>query len=553
MIMIKKFKKPILIYLLAIAAVVSISAGDDYFEVSKNIEIFSDIYKELDMYYVDDIKPNELMRTGIDAMLQSLDPYTNFISEAEMENYRFQTTGKYGGIGAIIRKKDNHIAIIEPHEDSPAREAGLQAGDLIIEVSGESTKGKNVEEISKLLKGAPGTKVELLIRRTGFDEDKLIEVTREEIEVENVPYYGMINDTIGFIKLTQFRRDAGKDVGNALKDLKKNNDLRSLVLDLRGNPGGLLNEAVNVSNLFIPKNKHVVSTKGKVDQWNRDFKTLNQPIDTDIPLVVLMSNGSASASEIVAGTIQDYDRGIVVGQRSFGKGLVQNTRELSYNTMLKLTTAKYYIPSGRCIQAIDYSIKNEDGQAGEIPDSLKTKFETANGRTVYDGAGIYPDIDVEKRKLANISVSLLSNDLIFDYATKFYREHDSIAPAKEFHISEDIFQDFKNFLADKEYHYTTRSEETIDKLEKQLKKEEYFDAVNNHVDNLKSELQKDKSNDLEKFKEEIKQLLDKEIVGRYYSKSGEIQSTFDHDPELKKATSLLINKKTYYQELKPAN
>jgi len=551
--MIKRIKKHILLYFFAAGTLLSLAAADHYFEISKNLEIFTDIYKTLDLYYVDEINPNELIRTGIDAMLASLDPYTNFYSEAELENYRFQTTGKYGGIGAIIRQKGDYIAIIEPYEESPARKAGLQAGDLIIKINGQSTLHMKVEDASKLLKGNPGTTVDLLIRREGFLNDQHIQVEREEIKIKNVPFYGMINDSIAYIKFTQFTRDAGKNVSNAYKALKAEHELKGLVLDLRGNPGGLLNEAVNVCNIFIPKNKLVVSTKGKVSDWNRDFKTLNQPLDTEIPITVLISSGSASASEIVSGTLQDYDRAVIVGQPSFGKGLVQNTYELSYKTILKVTTAKYYIPSGRCIQAIDYSHKDKEGHANKLPDSLRSAFKTERGRVVYDGAGIYPDVEVPQPKLSNISVSLLSNDLIFDYATKFHHEHDTIPSPEIFEISDDIYNDFMSFLKDKEYHYQTRSEELIDKLEIQLKKENYMKAVEPSLTELKDQLEKDKKNDLMKFRDEIKRLLKEEIVARYFSQSGVIRSSFRDDPIITKAVEVLENKELYKSILLPSN
>ncbi len=551
--MIKRIKKHFLIYLFAAGALFSLAATDNYFEISKNLEIFADIYKTLDLYYVDEINPNELIRTGIDAMLASLDPYTNFYSEAELENYRFQTTGKYGGIGAVIRQKGDYIAIIEPYENSPALKAGLQAGDLIIEINGQSTRHLKVEDASKLLKGNPGTTVDLLVRREGFLQDQLIRVEREEIKIENVPFYGMINDSVGYIKFTQFTRDAGKNVSKAFKALKAGHKLKGLVLDLRGNPGGLLNEAVNVCNIFIPKNKLVVSTKGKVSDWNRDFKTLNQPLDTEIPLTVLISSGSASASEIVSGTLQDYDRAVIVGQTSFGKGLVQNTHELSYKTILKLTTAKYYIPSGRCIQAIDYSHKDNEGHANKLPDSLRSAFKTEHGRVVYDGAGIYPDVEVPQPKLSNISISLLRNDLIFDFATKFHSEHDSIPAPESFEISDATFNEFMGFLEDKEYHYQTRSEELIDKLEVQLEKENYMEAVEPSLAELRDQLAKDKENDLLKFSDEIKRLLKEEIVARYYSQSGVIRSSFRDDPIIIKAVEVLANKELYKSILLPSN
>ncbi len=530
---------------IGVATVLPIAAGDNYFELSKNLEVFSDIYKELNIYYVDEVNPNELMRTGIDAMLASLDPYTNYYSEAEMESFRFETTGKYGGIGSIIRKKGDFIAIIEPYENSPAAKAGLKAGDLIIAVDGKSTEGRSVEDVSKLLKGSPGTTVDLLIRRIGFDTDQYYTLQREDIGIENVPYYGYIEEGIGYITLTQFTQDAGKHVEEALQALKDEGDLTGLVLDVRGNPGGLLNEAVNICNLFIDKNKLVVSTKGKVQEWNRDFKTLNKPVDVDLPLVVLINSSSASASEIVAGTLQDYDRAVVIGTRSFGKGLVQQTRDIAFNTRLKLTTAKYYTPSGRCIQAIDYAHRNEDGSVSKVPDSLMNEFTTANGRKVYDGGGVQPDVAVEQEKLSNIAISLLSRDLIFDFVTSYVAAIDTLSAPAQYHVSNAVFEAFTAFLDDKEYDYDTRSELLLQQLEEQTKRELYYDAISADMERIRANIGRDKANDLEKFREEIAILLEEEIIGRFYYQNGQIIASFDNDPVIKEAIAVLRDSARY--------
>jgi carboxyl-terminal processing protease len=417
-------KKYLIVVIVAIVGLIGFtSSTTQYFEISKNFEIFGSLYKELNTYYVDEIDPNELMQEGINAMLSSLDPYTNFYSEADIETFRFETTGKYGGIGSLIRKYGDYIVITEPYEGFPAAKSGMIAGDKIAEVDGKSVKGKNTEEVSKFLKGEPGSSVKVKVLRPqadGSDKEMEFTVTREEVKVKNVPYYGFATNDIGYINLSNFTQLAGKEVEDAFKDLKKQNpNMKALVLDVRGNPGGLLNEAVNIVNIFVDKGHKVVYTKGKVSDWDKDFKTLNEAYDTKIPVAVLTSRGSASASEIVSGAIQDLDRGVVVGQKTFGKGLVQTTRKLSYNTQLKVTTAKYYIPSGRCIQAINYAEKDEEGAVVKIPDSLKVAFKTANGRTVYDGGGVDPDIITEPRKLSDITVALLRKDLIFDYATYF--------------------------------------------------------------------------------------------------------------------------------------
>lgn len=547
----KKYRRTLTIAGITALSFLPIAAADNYFEISKNMEIYSDIYKNLNMYYVDDIDPNKLMRDGVDAMLQSLDPYTNYISEAEMEGYRLQTTGKYGGIGAAIKKRGDEVIIVDPYENAPAFNAGIHSGDIILKVDGKEISHKTADEISKILKGQPGTEVTLLISRPGMGMEEEFVLTRQDITVENVPYYGMVSGDIGYIRLDQFTQHSGRNVEKALSDLKNNQGAKKVILDLRSNPGGLLPEAVNVSNIFIEKNKLVVSTKGKVADWDRDFKTLNKPLDTEMPVVVLSNKSSASASEIVAGTMQDYDRGIVVGQKSFGKGLVQQTRDVSYNTKLKLTIAKYYTPSGRCIQAIDYSHKDKDGTVGQVPDSLRSAFETPNGRTVYDGAGIEPDIEIDENEYAKITRSLISGDHIFDFATQYYQSHDSIVPAKEFKLSDAEYEDFISFLSGKEYDYKTETEEQLDNLIASTKDELYYDAVSEDLNSLKSQIQHDKDKDLIKFKDEIRELIEAEIASRYYAQKGRIEASFDDDQEIRAAVDLLNDLNKYNQLLQP--
>ena len=406
-------KKITLITLIAATGISAIlftssSAGNDLFEISKNIDIFTSVYKELNTYYVDDLDPNKLMRTGIDAMLESLDPYTNYISEAELEGYKFQITGNYGGIGATIRPVNGKMTITDVFEGFPAADAGLKAGDILKEVDGFIVTTMQ-NGISEVMRGSARSEVTITIYRPYEDKEYTYTLKRADVNTGNVPYSGMINEQIGYIILTQFTENAGRNVEQAYKELKAANpQLSGIVLDLRGNPGGLLREAVEVSNVFLDKGLEIVSTKGRVKDWDKTFLSINPPTDTEIPLVVLTSRSSASASEIVAGVIQDYDRGVIIGQKTFGKGLVQTTRDVSYKTKLKLTTAKYYIPSGRCIQAIDYALRNEDGSVGKIPDSLKATFQTQAGRTVYDGGGIDPDIALEEDTYRDITYTLQS-------------------------------------------------------------------------------------------------------------------------------------------------
>lgn len=553
----KHFRKFVAVLVLPVVfmAVVASTSPNNYFEISKNLDVFATLYKELNTYYVDDIEPATLIRSGIDAMLQTLDPYTNFISEDEMEDYRLQTTGKYGGIGAYIRKVDDFVVVSEPYENYPAFKAGLMGGDIITEIEGQSVKGKNSDDVSKLLKGQAGTAVSIKISRPqadGQQKEMIISLTREEIKLLNVPFSGMINDEIGYIRLANFTENAGKEVREALEALKQENaGIKGVVFDVRGNPGGLLNEAVNVSNVFVEKGKEIVSTKGKVKEWDKVFRSLNPSVDPLIPLVVLTSRGSASASEIVAGAIQDLDRGVVVGQKTFGKGLVQTTRPLSYNTKLKVTTAKYYVPSGRCIQAINYAEKDDDGSVKRIADSLKTEFKTLNGRIVYDGGGIDPDIVVEPDKLSAIAVSLLTKNHIFNYATQYRVKNASIPAAKIFSLSEADYQNFITYLKNKEYDYTTETEEMLEDFKKIAEEEKYYDAVKKDFEALAANVKHDKEKDLLKFKDEIKQLLEDEIVIRYYYSKGRTELSFRYDKDIQEALKVLNNKTIYYQTLQP--
>ncbi len=517
--------------------------ADDYFEISKNIDIYTTLYKEVNTYYVDEVEPAKLMRKGIDAMLNSLDPYTNYISESEIEDYRFQITGQYGGIGSSIVKKGDYIAISEPYEGYAAQKNDLRAGDLLIEADGKSLKGLDVSGVSKFLKGQPDTEVKLVIERDGQRMTKIIK--REEIHVKNVPYYGMIDEHTGYIVLEEFRSDAGKEVADALKELKKNAGLTSVILDLRGNPGGLLHEAVNIVNVFVPRDQLVVSTKGKVTDLNRDYKTINSPVDIEIPVVVLTNKGSASASEIVSGTIQDLDRGVVLGQRTYGKGLVQSTRMLTYGTQLKITTQKYYTPSGRCIQALDYSHRREDGSVPAMPDSLRNEFKTKGGRKVLDGAGIDPDIQTEATPHSKITQSLIRKLLIFDFANKYRNTHESIEKASTFSLSEKDWNDFKAFVKDKDYGYQTETEKAMDALKEKAEKEEYFSGISNEFEMLKKQLGHDKQADLEKNKDEILKVLEKEIAIRFYFQKANWEVGFNDDPEITAALSILNDMARY--------
>ncbi len=518
-----------------------------YFEITKNLDIFTTLYKELNTYYVDTLNPEKLMRAGITQMLDGLDPYTDFIPEEDMDDYRMQTTGKYGGIGAIIGTRNEWVMVTEPYEGFPAAKAGLRAGDKIIEVDGKSAKNYKTDQVSAMLKGKPGTEVTVKLKRPQADGSELeltVKMTREEIKVKNVPYYGMVDDRIGYIRLGGFTDRAGAEVKNALQALEAKGKLKGLIFDLRGNPGGLLNEAINVANVFVGKNLEIVSTKGKMDEWNKSFPTLNDPVDLKIPVVILADGGSASAAEIVSGSLQDLDRAVIVGQKTFGKGLVQSTRSLPFSAKLKVTTAKYYIPSGRCIQAINYAERNEDGSVKHIPDSLKVAFKTKySGRTVYDGGGIDPDVAVEPEKFSNIAFSLLTKNHIFDYATEYRAKHEKISDAKSFELTDSDYADFIAWVSNKEYDYTTKSEKIIEQLQTSAEKEKYYDAIKTDLEAMKSTMKHDKEHDLEKEKDQIKSLLEEEIVSRYYLNSGRVEASFKSDNELKKAVEIVRDEK----------
>ena len=514
-----------------------------YFEVSKNLDIFTSLFREVNIYYVDETKPGEMIEKAIDSMLEDLDPYTTYIPESDIEDFRFQTTGQYGGIGAMIRKKDDYVVIAEPYKGFPADKAGLRAGDKLLEIDGKSVKGKSTEDVSSVLKGQPGVEVNVLIERPGTEKPIKKTFTREEVKVKSVPYKGMVDDGIAYVRLTRFTRNCASEVEEAILELTDENEVKGLVLDLRGNPGGLLNESVSLCNLFIDKNQEVVSTKGKIKDWEKSYKTMKEPLDKELPLAVLINQSSASASEIVSGTIQDLDRGVVLGKKSFGKGLVQQTRKLSYNSQLKVTVAKYYTPSGRCIQALDYTNKNDDGSVGKVADSLKTAFKTRNGRTVFDGGGVDPDIIIDQEPFAKIVGSLVSEQLIFDFATEFVLENDSIEAPGVFKISDALYEDFVTFLSDKEYEYETNTEkkmaELIDKAE-----DEYADFKED-LELLQKKLLSYKEDDIHKYQSQVSELILSELMARYYYQEGRVIASLADDTVLKEAISVLHDSDRY--------
>jgi carboxyl-terminal processing protease len=488
------------------------------------------------------------MKTAIDAMLDDLDPYTNYIPESEIEDYRFMTTGQYGGIGALISKRGEYVMISEPYEGFPAWKAGLRAGDIILEVDGISIKGKTTEDVSKLLKGQPGTKVSILVKKAGKEKPVEISLIREEIKIDNVPYYGVLKDSIGYVALNSFTYDASEEVKNAIKELKEKGAKR-LILDLRNNGGGLLHEAVKIVNLFVPKGELIVYTKGKIKDWDHEYRAQSPAFDPKIPLVVLVNRNSASASEIVAGALQDLDRAVIIGENTFGKGLVQQTRDISYNSKLKLTVAKYYIPSGRCIQKLDYSHKDKEGKALAIPDSLKKEFKTKKGRIVRDGDGIEPDIKIEKEAFHPIAGTLLQKHLIFDFATQYYLTHQQIPEPENFRLSDEEYQSFVSFVKEKDYNYETHSEKELKQLEKALKQDKYIKDTETELEALKKALEERKKKDIIDFQEEISELIENEIVSRYYFQKGRIRYNLSISEEVKKGIEVLRSPSLYQEFL----
>ena len=539
--------------------IIAITAGlvsfneDRDFKLLKNLDIYYSLFRELNVFYVDDIEPEKLVEISINEMLQSLDPYTVYIPESDIDDFNFATTGNYGGIGSLIRKSGDFAVISEIYKDFPADLAGLKAGDIIREIDGKSIEGLALHKVSDQLKGLPDSEVGVTIKRYGIDEFFTVTLFRKKIHIPGVPYYGMLHENIGYIRLSNFTQDCYKDVKAALTDLKKTHSPKSLILDLRGNPGGLLIEAVNVSNLFVDKGQEIVSTKGKIKQFDETYRARNLPVDTQIPIVILVNRGSASASEIVAGALQDIDRAVIIGTRTFGKGLVQTTRPLSYNSRLKVTTAKYYIPSGRCIQTLDYSNRNEDGSVGFVPDSLISEYKTQNGRLVYDGGGISPDIEIIKESLSQLTIELFTDFLFFDFSTRYYLTTDSILPPGDFEITDAIYLDFIAFVKEQNFNYETKTDRALLTLEKIAKNEKYYQFSENEFTALSKKLSRDLEQDMNAFSKEIKIILEETIIDRYYYRSGMIQSSLSYDKQIEKACELLKDNNIYTAILNPSD
>ncbi len=538
-----------LILLVVVSATVAFrQPAEKYFEIAKSLDIFATLFKEVNAYYVDEVDPEDLINKGIDGMLETLDPYTDFIPEEEMESFRILTTGQYAGIGALIGVINDKVVITQPYEKFPAMKAGLKVGDEIISVDGTNVKGKSTSDVSTLLKGQPKTNVSLTILRAGTKDPISFTIQREKINVSNLAYSGMIEPEIGYIKLDDFTPGAAREVSDAVVRLKVMG-ATSIILDLRDNPGGLLHEAVNIVNIFIPKGKEVVATKGKVEEWNKTYTTLNNPVDTEIKLAVLTGPGSASASEIVAGALQDYDRAVLVGKKTFGKGLVQTTRPLNYNSQLKVTTAKYYIPSGRCIQALDYAHRQEDGSVDKFPDSLKTEFKTTAGRSVFDGAGLDPDVEVDTEYLSVVAINLITSGFIFDYASKYCGEHPTKPDFKTFALSDKEYENFIDWTNKKNFKYTTRLEKSADDLIEVSKEEKSYKELSPMLNDLKKKVEDSKENDLIRFKSEIVEILTDQIAFHYALDAGRVEVSLSKDKTMLEARQLLNNENKYKETL----
>lgn len=523
---------------------------EKYFEIAKSLDIFATLFKEVNANYVDDIKPKKLIKEGIDGMLESLDPYTDYIPEEQIENFRITTTGQYGGVGALIGVINNKTVVTHPYRNFPAHKAGIRVGDELIAVDGKLVKNKGTSDVSALLKGQPKTEVEVRLKRTGQNDEIVLKIKREKISVGNVSYYTVLEQGVGYIQLEDFTPGAAKEVAEAILELKEKGASK-LILDLRDNPGGLLHEAVNIVSLLMPKGMDVVSTKGKVEDWNKTYTTLNAPIDTEIPVVVLANENSASASEIVAGALQDYDRAVLIGRKTFGKGLVQTTRALAYNAQLKVTTAKYYTPSGRCIQAVDYGNRAEDGTAGKFADSLKKEFKTKAGRKVYDGGGLDPDVLIQQEYLGSITESLLLGGYIFEYASLFTNQTPASSNLKDFSLTDSQYNQFADWLNRQNFKYITGMEKNTRELIESAKEERYFSEMETQLNQLKKQIEANKASDIQRFKSEIKELLEQQIAFHYDLTEGQAAVALKRDEAVQQAITLLNDPVLYKKILTP--
>lgn len=535
----KRIVIPVMVWFVLILPVKA-DAQSANFKIGKNLEIQMNVLRELSMFYVDTIAADKLILYAVESMLEGLDPYTVLIPEEERENLELMTTGSYGGIGALIRKTDDGVMISEVYENSPAAKAGLTAGDIILKINGETVMPLPVDECSSRMKGTPGTIVSFVIKRLRGGNEETITVVREKIHFPDVAYSGMVSDSVGYIRISGFTIGGSREVREALLELKRDKNLRRVILDLRGNGGGILDEAVDIVSLFVPKGTKVVSATGKFRQADMDYYTRGEPVDTDIPLIVLVNSSSASSSEIVAGALQDLDRATVVGTRTFGKGLVQSIRDVGYNYKLKLTTAKYYTPSGRCVQAIDYTQRNEDGSIGYIPDSLIREFKTSKGRTVYDGGGIIPDVIISPKSYSRPALSLVYGELTHAWSLEYFKNNLHIADPSNFSLTDSEYEMFVEWASDKEFDYRTSSEVEFDRFIATAKREGLYSGLEESINRLANEVKPGKAEVLRNNKEEIKAILEEEICARYYYQRGRAASILRNDKQLIEALDVKL-------------
>lgn len=544
--MIKKIKTIFFsIALFSVSLIFVSSAAPDNFKIVKNLDLFFAAFRELNLLYVDEINPDEVIKSGIEGMLSDLDPYTDYLPEEDMDEFDLLTTGEYSGIGALVGKKGDYIQISETYRGFPADKAGLVSGDIVLEIDGVSLKDKSTTDASNLLKGEQSTTLEMRVVKIKNNDTVNVKLAREKVHISSIVHSGFVGDDVGYIALTSFTQTSGKDFKEALKSLEQSGKMKSLVVDLRGNTGGSIGAAIDIVGLFVPKGTEVVHARGRVKDFEYSYKTLDNPINTSVPIAVLVNSSSASASEIVAGALQDLDRAVIVGTRTFGKGLMQTVRPIGYNSSIKITTAKYYIPSGRCIQAHNFAERNEDGSVATIPDSLKKEFTTAHGRKVYDGGGIMPDIDTQASEYSNIAISLMLRNLITEYSIQYFAKHESIDAPEKFKITDSDYNDFIEFLSDKEYDYQTQAESLANKLADEIKKGKYDETIQKDIDALKTRIAHDKQKDLQTHKSEISQLLNEEISARYYYQAGRVRSMLTNDEQFDAALQILKNTNKY--------
>ena len=544
----KRITYSLLSALIVLVGAGTIAATNPDFALGRNIQILFNMFRELSLLYVDEVDPEKLMLNAADGMTRELDPYTELIPEKEMADFEIMTTGKYGGMGAIIQKKGDYVMVAQPYKGSPADKAGLQIGDIILAVDDKDVKGLEIQEVSSMLKGTPGTELSLKVRKLLTDQEQELTIKRERIVLSALPYWGIIADSIGYISHKEFTEDCSADLRNAFISMKKEG-IKGLIIDLRGNGGGILQEAVKILSMFVPKGTEVVSMRGRMKELDATFTTQSEPIDTEIPVVVLINGSSASAAEIVAGAFQDLDRGVLVGQRSFGKGLVQNTRPVGFNSFLKLTTAKYYTPSGRCIQVLDYSHRAEDGSVGAVPDSLIREYSTAGGRKVYDGGGIMPDIRMPENYYSRFTNMLFAKGYIEDFANLYFKKHREPIDVDTFEVTDADYNEFVAFMADKPIDSESDTKQTLDQLRQRAERDKYLDRIEEELNAIEEKIQDDKQTDLEAFKDELKMLLSNEIVMRYHYIGGVVRNNAHHDPEVLKAIEVLRDTTNYHRIL----